>query len=111
MYPTYYFPHLSDQEKADNQYHNEHCIDMLRQSIMCHADTSPMTMRWGTSDKVPLGNTSSQHECVNWHRIDEWAREREVVDVLKPGYLVHLRLGVVMDEGFENRIGLAHGEG
>ena len=36
MYPAYYFPNLSDQEMEDSRYHYEHCIDVLRQSVMCH---------------------------------------------------------------------------
>ena len=64
MYPDYYFPHLSDRQKADNNYHNEHCLDMLRQSIMCHADVTPITMRWDPTQPIPVGNFSSPHECV-----------------------------------------------
>ena len=110
MYPSYYFPNLSDQEKEDNRYHNEHCIDMLRQSVMCRGDTTPLTMRWGQTQRVPLANFSSPHECVIWSGINEWARERSVKDILKPGYLKHPKFGVVIDEHFENKIGLAHGD-
>ena len=110
MYPSYYFPNLSDQEKEDNRYHNEHCIDMLRQSVMCHGDTTPLTMRWGVTQKIPLGNFSSPHECVNWAGINRWARERSVEEILEPGYLTHPKFGVVIDENFDNKIGLAHDE-
>ncbi|KAL9077675.1 MAG: hypothetical protein Q9161_000047 [Pseudevernia consocians] len=108
MYPSYYFPNLSDQEKEDNRYHNEHCIDMLRQSVMCHGDTTPLTMRWGRTAKMPLANFSSPHECVSWKGINEWAKERSVKEILEPGYLKHPKFGALGDEDFHNKIGLAH---
>ena len=110
MYPSSYFPNLSDQEMEDNRFHNEHCIDMLRQSVMCHGDISPVTMRWGQTQPIPLGNFSSPHECVNWAAINEWAKERSVEKVIEPGYLKHPRFGVVVDENFDNKIGQLHHE-
>lgn len=109
MYPDYYFPSLSDQEEADNRYHNEHCIDILRQSIMCHADITPVTMRWGHTQRIPLGNFSSPHECVNWAEIYGWAKQRSIQQLMDPGYLTHPEFGIVYDENFENKIGQVSG--
>lgn len=111
MYPSYYFPDLSEQEMADNRNHNEHCIDTLRQSIMCHADTTPATMRWDQTQKLPIINVSSPHECVNWASINGWARQRSV-DTFEPGYLIHPKFGAVFDEDedADDETGLGHYE-
>ena len=61
-------------------------------------------MRWGKMQKIPLANFSSPHECVIW------ARERSVKQILDPGYLEHPKHGVVIDENFDNDIGLVHDE-
>ena len=93
---------------ADNRYHNEHCLDMLRQSVMCHADITPITMRWDTTQPIPTANFSSPHECLRWESINGWAKERSVDKILEPGYLKHPKFGVVVGEDFDNKIGLVH---
>lgn len=46
LYPKYYWADLNDEEAFLNLGHSEHCLDVLRQSIMCNADTSMITMKW-----------------------------------------------------------------
>ena len=108
--PAYYFPNLSDQEVEDNLYHDYHCIDVLRQNIMYPGDITPLTMRWGKMQKTPLANFHSPSECVDWAGINLLARERTVKQIADPGYLIHPKYGVVMDESFDNKIGLVHDE-
>ncbi|CAG8955465.1 hypothetical protein HYFRA_00010332 [Hymenoscyphus fraxineus] len=108
MYPAYYFVNISAQEAEDNRMHNGHCIDILRQSIMCHADISPVTMRWGSAQPIPLGNFSSPHECTNWDGIESWAKKRQIPRLMEPGWLKHPSLGAVYHEGFQNKIGQVH---
>src|SRR2546423_6716486 len=71
---------------------SEHCLDMLRQNIMCQGDTQLITMKWGHRQAVPLANQSSPHKCVNWGRLNTWAKDHSV-DVLQPGLVVHPILG------------------
>jgi hypothetical protein len=69
-----------------------HCLDTLRQAVMCQGDASPMTMKWGTMQPVPLANFDSPHECVDWNALDAWAEGRRV-NVYEPGLVVHPQLG------------------
>ena len=46
LYPKYYLANLSEEEAFLNLGHSEHCLDVLRQSILCNADTSMITMKW-----------------------------------------------------------------
>lgn len=71
-----------------NLHDSVHCLDSLRQGIMCQGDTSLLTMRWGKMQAIPLANLSSPHQCVDWNRLDAWAEERSV-DVFQSGMLVH----------------------
>ncbi len=56
--------------------HSEHCLDILRQGIMCHGDTSLLTLKWAPWTKIPLANFSAPHQCVDWERLDGWVRPK-----------------------------------
>ncbi|THC91034.1 hypothetical protein EYZ11_009516 [Aspergillus tanneri] len=87
MYPDYYFPEFTEKQDDMNRMHNEHCIDFLRQSAMCHGDIGLITYQWSPGSLLPIANATS-HQCVNWERLDQWTKSR-TVDMLKPGWLVH----------------------
>jgi len=59
-----------------NRMHSEHCLDILRQGIMCHGDTSLLTLKWAPWTKIPLANFSAPHQCVDWERLDGWVRPK-----------------------------------
>ncbi|KAI9786816.1 MAG: hypothetical protein M1839_005047 [Geoglossum umbratile] len=88
----YYFPNVTALEYKLLQAHNVHCLDALRQAAMCHGDAAPITMRWGKSQPIPLANSSSPHECVDWSALTSWAAERHV-NPFEPGLVVHPTLG------------------
>ncbi|KAH7412777.1 hypothetical protein BKA64DRAFT_637469 [Cadophora sp. MPI-SDFR-AT-0126] len=70
----------------------DHCIEMLRQVIMCKADTALMTYEWLPDFPGPWPNFGIQHECVNWEKIDNWSKERSI-DIFDPKYLHHPKIG------------------
>ena len=43
---------------------------------MCRGDTALGTFRW--VDDLPYSRVYSDHECVDWQRLDTWARGRMV---------------------------------
>ncbi|KAH9214624.1 hypothetical protein DL95DRAFT_461905 [Leptodontidium sp. 2 PMI_412] len=72
--------------------HVNHCIEMLRQVVMCKADTALMTYEWLPDFPGPWPNFGIQHECVNWEKIDNWSKERSI-DIFDPKYLHHPKFG------------------
>ncbi|XMA20260.1 hypothetical protein WAI453_013051 [Rhynchosporium graminicola] len=72
--------------------HVNHCIEMLRQVIMCKADTAMMTYEWLPDFPGPWPNFGIQHECVNWEKIDHWSRERSI-DIFDPKFFRHPKFG------------------
>ncbi|KAG5290067.1 DUF3328 superfamily domain-containing protein [Histoplasma ohiense] len=108
MYPDYYFPGLSANDIEMNRLHNEHCIDFLRQSAMCHGDVGLITFEWNDSSRIPLANATS-HQCVNWEKLDQWTKAR-TVDMMKPGWLVHPTYGVAYPSGEGDKIGAISGQ-
>jgi hypothetical protein len=69
--------------------HLNHCLNTLRQSLMCHSDISVNVWQWfdppqGLDD--PFGElnpgtypaTNVAHTCRNFDKIKSWARSRQM---------------------------------
>ncbi|KAE8149799.1 hypothetical protein BDV25DRAFT_172657 [Aspergillus avenaceus] len=78
--------------KPTTPIHIEHCIDSLRQNIMCKADVALLTFTWDPTDRAPKPDFNVEHECANWDRIDTWAKEHRF-DIFDETTLVHPTLG------------------
>jgi len=85
--PTHQF------EAANLLDHIDHCIDDIRQTLMCHADLTVVTYDWIPNYRKPWPNFAVEHECVNWERLAEWAREHSF-DGDDQKSLVHPDLGL-----------------
>lgn len=70
----------------------DHCVEMLRQVIMCKADTSLMSFEWRPDTQMPFPSFQIEHECRNWDSLVEWSRERSL-DINDLSLLVHPTLG------------------
>lgn len=77
---------------ADQQEHFDHCIDLLRQVIMCHGDVSLHTYRWIDDYKVPYPTMQTEHQCRDWDILMSWSEERHIPDLTGP-ILTHPTLG------------------
>lgn len=45
----------------------DHCLEMLRQSVMCVPDTSLTTFTWTSSQKKPvLDIRRLERQCIDW---------------------------------------------
>ena len=70
----------------------EHCIEILRQSVMCRGDTTLITFRWGHTVKLPQPDFTLEHTCVDWDSLMGWAGQH-AINVFDEGMLVHPTLG------------------
>lgn len=76
-----YFPEmLRNKEVIPEMYerHFEHCIDYVRQTIMCNFDMGLLTFDWVLEHPNPVPNTNSMHKCVDWSAADAWMKSRAV---------------------------------
>ncbi|KAH8699379.1 hypothetical protein GQ44DRAFT_764740 [Phaeosphaeriaceae sp. PMI808] len=95
MHKDYYFPNMTEEQEAFNTYHQGrcpaietcakltsvivHCIESLRRTLMCKADSSLYAGYWIAADgSWPSKElrSNSQQVCTNWEKLDKWARER-----------------------------------
>ncbi|KAI0190111.1 hypothetical protein F4808DRAFT_467142 [Astrocystis sublimbata] len=65
-----------------NALHVDHCIDALRQSIMCTSDTTPRKFSPHDYERQYYVYPDIQvtQTCGNFEAINEWAEQRRVVE-------------------------------
>ena len=59
--------------------HIDHCIEMLRQSIMCQSDLGVLTYNWVEVQDFPWPNFNTQHQCRDFEKVLKWGKEQEVM--------------------------------
>ncbi|KAI1503730.1 hypothetical protein F5X99DRAFT_406730 [Biscogniauxia marginata] len=60
------------------QGHLEHCVETLRQTLMCHSDISLLTYNWVEGRSMPHPNFNTVHTCKKWDTLIEWNMKRDV---------------------------------
>ncbi|KAL9106115.1 MAG: hypothetical protein Q9227_008815 [Pyrenula ochraceoflavens] len=98
--PEYYETHLDASMKHSHRMkmrmHVDHCIDQIRQAILCHADLTPVTLRPVTMDDPSadlVGETERQHTCRDWRAVRKWLTERGKNNMsLPPKYRPEVRV-------------------
>lgn len=68
--------HLGDTEE-ERMGHVDHCVDQIRQYLMCHADTTPLVWQWSERNKKYLTYMGMKHTCRDWDRFYEWAERHQ----------------------------------
>ncbi|KAI0388635.1 hypothetical protein F5Y17DRAFT_474350 [Xylariaceae sp. FL0594] len=91
LHPEYYFKELNvDPDLMEHVYH---CIDDVRQALMCNPDISIYTHVWVPGYRKPWPNFDVEHECVNWDILNGWAKKNSF-DMFEPNLLIHPELGL-----------------
>ncbi|KAF4624107.1 hypothetical protein G7Y89_g14064 [Cudoniella acicularis] len=106
IYQEYYFATLTEEEKRLNTLHTDHCLEILRQGVICRGDIALVPMKWEADNVKPVADFSVPHKCANWDSIIEWSKPRWL-DILKPNYLKHPTLGYSYPDGKNHGIGVA----
>ncbi|KID84028.1 hypothetical protein MGU_08681 [Metarhizium guizhouense ARSEF 977] len=80
----YYQTVLSPEEFDDVQGsygrdHISHCLDAVREAIMCASDISVITWQWNDQAKKALGHGDVLHTCRSFEKIKEWAAENQAL--------------------------------
>lgn len=54
--------------------HIRHCIDLLRQNLMCHAD---LTVEIKDTELNGVHGFGTEHTCLDWNGLLAWTKEWE----------------------------------
>ncbi|KAI0457086.1 hypothetical protein F5B21DRAFT_109479 [Xylaria acuta] len=84
LFKEYYHKGKSGDAMAREEKHVDHCVEYIRESLMCQPDLSMVTFRWINNtaqheDKsafYPTNFDVDMHRCANWQNLDSWAGER-----------------------------------
>ena len=58
--------------------HQRHCLEMLRQFVMCHADVGIITHRWVKDFPRPYPDFNTRHQCRNFDSAYQWTIDKQV---------------------------------
>lgn len=59
--------------------HADHCIEILRQTIQCQSDLTPVPHVWSEGKQMYLADTSLEHTCRDNEALIEWQSKRGAV--------------------------------
>ena len=78
LYPSYYYPdHDTEAERRARLGHAGHCLEALRQSVMCNPDLTPRGVRWEDEDRANIAvNPSAKMQCLDWDSLLRNIREK-----------------------------------
>ncbi|KAI8954458.1 hypothetical protein F4801DRAFT_605372 [Xylaria longipes] len=74
-----YYPNVTESQHNFLKWHLDHCLEVLRMSVMCHGNTVINSYKWDTEtiDK-PQTKSNSRSVCVKWSSIEDWSYSRKV---------------------------------
>jgi hypothetical protein len=59
------------------EHHFEHCVDVLRQQLMCTADPGMVTFRWVEGISGPYPEFKTKHVCRDYEALLGWGEGRK----------------------------------
>ncbi|KAI1123880.1 hypothetical protein F5Y10DRAFT_42684 [Nemania abortiva] len=91
LHYDYYESRMAGQKHLEgfSKEHSDHCINTIRQALMCHANLGVYTSEWDYKLHNPSRSLESRSSttCVRWDTLNSWARERALV----PGEYKYIR--------------------
>lgn len=78
LYPSYYYPDQdTERERRARVRHAGHCLEALRQSVMCNPDLTPRGVRWEDEDRKNVAvNPSAKMQCLDWDSLVQNIRKK-----------------------------------
>ncbi|KAI0543947.1 hypothetical protein F4679DRAFT_566706 [Xylaria curta] len=79
IYQSRYLDHYPELQNTDafTPEHWDHCLEVLREGIMCNADVTVNTYFWQTPFEIK-GKRDGPRKCMDWSLIEAWADERSL---------------------------------
>ncbi|RYP57813.1 hypothetical protein DL769_009263 [Monosporascus sp. CRB-8-3] len=77
---SYYKTHDPDFRDKDETFkvHLDHCVEMLRQFVMCHAEVGLVTAHWIQQRARPWPDFNTKQICRDFDGVLKWTREHQL---------------------------------
>ncbi|KAF2651277.1 hypothetical protein K491DRAFT_568364, partial [Lophiostoma macrostomum CBS 122681] len=77
---SYDLERYSNRNSSTLKAHIEHCIDALRESIMCHADMTLIPMPFNENRGAMSPDFETLHTCRDYEVLKKWGQSRDATD-------------------------------
>lgn len=68
--------------------HLAHCLDIVRQQLICQPDTGLLgQVWWNPSAPTAFVDFNTEHKCKNFDAIRQWAEERQIPETVPMDFL------------------------
>ncbi|KAJ7449173.1 hypothetical protein FB451DRAFT_1410910 [Mycena latifolia] len=74
--------------------HVSHCVDWIRQSIMCNSDTSVIVWQWDNAKNKTAVQGNVAHTCRRFDKMQHWGKEHMLQNVCDP--TVHIEDDIIV---------------
>lgn len=79
-----YYPQVTPGQDGEDEllgfHHINHCVDAIRQSLMCTVDLTPLVWQWSDERQMLVEKATVVHTCRNFDRIRDWASEQMMMN-------------------------------
>ncbi|KAH8810659.1 hypothetical protein F5884DRAFT_854037 [Xylogone sp. PMI_703] len=77
IHKDYYAEIYMSENATNRQIHSDHCIDILRQHLMCNSDVVPVVFYNNPSQPLPFPDFNTVQMCRKFDSILEWNYKSE----------------------------------
>ncbi|KAF9489589.1 hypothetical protein BDN71DRAFT_1593352 [Pleurotus eryngii] len=74
---------------GDNEEYAIHCIDSIRQSLMCSSDVSLLILQWDEATQQSRIRNDVVHQCRDFDDVKGWALYRQLKGTFNTGVWAH----------------------
>lgn len=65
-------------KRSDQSHVVDHCVEFLRQVLMCSSDVAIITYDWVEGHEVPYPDFNTKHQCRDFEKVLRWGKEHVV---------------------------------
>ncbi|KAI0187995.1 hypothetical protein EV127DRAFT_409901 [Xylaria flabelliformis] len=79
LYEDRYYHNLTDRQRAYNRLHLDHCLEVLRITVMCNGNTDMFTfVARSRNPGKPTIKSNAKSLCLDWSSLQQWSQLRKL---------------------------------
>ncbi|KAI6080728.1 hypothetical protein F4821DRAFT_273635 [Hypoxylon rubiginosum] len=79
LFKERYYPNLTEYQEETFHSHLDHCLEALRETIMCNGNTAMLSFFWESPHALqPIPRSNGKSVCVRWNSVERWGYSRMI---------------------------------